>query len=65
MVFMAAFLQNRYLHGTANISKNMLEMKHTNYNNPFKSNYHPKQDTSSLCTPQEQAFYCPLIGSAN
>ena len=35
-------------------SKNMLGMKYTSYNNPFDSNYHPKQDTSSLCTPQEQ-----------
>ena len=46
-------------------SKNMLGMKYTSYNNPFDRNYHPKQDTSSLCTPQEQAYYCSLIGSAN
>ena len=46
-------------------SKNMLSMKYTSYNNPFDSNYHPEQDTSSLCLPQEQAYYCSLIGSAN
>ena len=41
-------------------SKNMLGMKYTGYNNPFDSNYHPKQDTSSLCTPQ-RASILPLL----
>ena len=54
-----------YIGNLIDNSKNMLGMKYTSYNNPFDSNYHPKQDTSSLCTPQEQAYYCPLIGSAN
>ena len=46
-------------------SKIILGMKYTSYNNLFDSNYHPKQDTSSLYTPQEQAYYRSLIGSAN
>ena len=54
-----------YIDGLIKNSKNMLGIKYTCYNNPFDSNYHPEQDTSPLCDPQEQAFYRLLIGSAN
>ena len=60
-----AFSAKTYIGNLIKNSKNMLGMKNTGYNNPFDSNYHPKQDKSSLRTPQEQAFYRSLLGSAN